>query len=824
MGIPGFFRWLASHYPAVVERVTPGVKQSADFLYLDINALFHTANIKKKGRGKSSSRKLTSALMLSKVFRQMDDAIDLFDPKTLVYITMDGVAPRAKMNEQRVRRYLAVNIKPKLPAIVPPIGIPSSSPASEEIAVANEDAMTIEMADTADGDKDREGTEGNTGFFLPGESVAITPGTKFMQAANEAVRFYVFQRLNGRRKHLQIIFNDSSVPGEGEHKLFQFLKTQRMQNGYNPQLRHVVCGGDADFIMYSLMTHEPHLRILRPGMGRDLDILHVAKLRKHLINDMMPKDTPPMSAIDQDNMIEDFVCISMLLGNDFLPKLQGVGTAVNILMKAYRECYKSMGGFITEKGGTINISRYLVFLQQLGNQTLLRGEKLADLSQIYSLRFNIDPETRAKRANDYMRILCWAFQYYTSNCPSWRHFYPHHFPPSILEIIKNVDPTDFDQKFTTGQPLRPFEQLICVLPPTCDSLVPEPFRDLLTDPNSPLKDFFPNKMQVISEVGILPFIDEKILLESMASRYPKLNPEDQKRNTITGKVQLFAGRLAPSYPTLRTVGNGYTKQMVLTASLGIFGTLTQDDRLQRVIETPIKKWGDINYNTVYNVLYQLPKVSGHVPQRSTSPQRLTSLQRSISPQRSRSTSPQKTINLPRNATYQRPQKPQSDKYGQGTYPEKSQFGPYKGKYQDKSQTGKYTERSQSGSYQSTGKYPQSGSYQSTGKYPQSGSYQSTGKYPDRAQTVKYPERPQSGTFQGAQKTQGTHPVPRKFPHLNTSNRIPPRTPIPSHPIKRPRSPVSSSTPRTSQSNKSFSHLSSLTFDDPANFLEDRNSG
>ncbi|CAG8617833.1 11535_t:CDS:1, partial [Ambispora leptoticha] len=84
-----------------------------------------------------------------------------------------------------------------------------------------------------------------------------------------------------------------------------------------------------------------------------------------------------------------------------------------------------------------------------------------------------------------------------------------------------------------------------------------PFRDLLTDPNSPLKDFFPNKMQFISDVGVLPFIDEKVLLESMALRYPKLSPEDQKRNTITGKVQLFAGRFAPSCPTLRSLGNGY---------------------------------------------------------------------------------------------------------------------------------------------------------------------------------------------------------------------------------------------------------------------------
>ncbi|CAG8560448.1 2796_t:CDS:2 [Ambispora leptoticha] len=189
MGIPGFFRWLASHYLAVVKRVAHGAKQSADLLYLDINALFHTANIKKKG-------------------------------------------------------------------------ISSSLPASEEITVANEDAMTIEVAGTEVVNKDGE---------LPREVQA----------------FFCLVNRSPLRLNLQIIFSDSSLAGEGEHKLFQFLKTQRMQSGYNPQLRHVVCDGDADFIIYSLMTHEPHLRILRPGMGKDLNILHVAKLRKHLINDMM---------------------------------------------------------------------------------------------------------------------------------------------------------------------------------------------------------------------------------------------------------------------------------------------------------------------------------------------------------------------------------------------------------------------------------------------------------------------------------------------------------------------------------------------------------
>ncbi|KAG9299113.1 hypothetical protein G9A89_020426 [Geosiphon pyriformis] len=622
MGIPGFFRWLASHYPQVVERVVPNSRHVTDFLYLDINALFHSANLA-KSKKKGSKRKLTPGRMLAKVFQKMDEAIDLCNPQALVYIAMDGVAPRAKMNEQRVRRYLAVNIKPKNPAIVPPIGIPSSS---QKLAVANEDAITIEVG----GDN-----EDNGGFFLPGESVAITPGTPFMKAANEAIRYYIYQRLNGYRRHMQIIFSDSSVPGEGEHKLFHFLKSQRIQRSYNIESRHIVCGGDADFIMYSLMTHEQNIRILRPGMGTELDILHIQHLRKHLINDMKPKEKVSLTLEEQENIIEDFVCISMLLGNDFLPKLQGLGTAVNVMMRTYRGCFEQMGGYITQKGGKINIGRLITYIFNLGDKTEILGEKLSQISQKHS---KISEEEAVKRANDYVRVLCWAFQYYTRDCPSWRFFYPHHFPPSILELVKHVKSQSVDQNFTADLPMRPFEQLICVLPRSCENFLPDPLRDLISDPKSSLAEFFPDRMQLVSGVGILPFIDEKKLWEAMKPRLPLLNSEDSGRNTIDGKVHFYAGVHSPTHGSLRAMRMNNLEYTQFFPMNKVFGKLINDGPTPSTIVTPIKKWGDLKRNSVVRGLYQLPILpsqSDHVnmankniegvPLRSKTPPRATPL-------------------------------------------------------------------------------------------------------------------------------------------------------------------------------------------------------
>merc|ERR1711998_220060 len=99
------------------------------------------------------------------------------------------------------------------------------------------------------------------------DSNCITPGTEFMYRLSSAFRDWIQMKVNNDPEWqlgCDVIFSGSGVPGEGEHKIMNFIRKMKHDTSYeDSNLRHCLYGLDADLIMLGLVSHERQFTLLR---------------------------------------------------------------------------------------------------------------------------------------------------------------------------------------------------------------------------------------------------------------------------------------------------------------------------------------------------------------------------------------------------------------------------------------------------------------------------------------------------------------------------------------------------------------------------------
>lgn len=354
MGVPALFRWLAKKYPKIVQPVVveslDGIDPEAlleganpngiefDNLYLDMNGIIHPCCNPQNG-----SAPATEAEKMIAIFEYIDYILAMIRPRKLLYLAIDGVAPRAKMNQQRSRRFRAA--KERMAAL-------SDAPSSDDAKESHKAAF---------------------------DSNCITPGTQFMDLVAQSLRFYVAERLGrvSAWRDLKVIVSDASVPGEGEHKIVDYIRRQRLDPSHDPNTQHVIYGLDADLIMLSMATHEPNFYVLREDVfaeerkkwskctdcgqkghpteecpqsnpnlllekEKPFVFLKVSVLREYLNAELFPENLSPQIKLswDLERAIDDWIFLCFFVGNDFLPHMPSLEIregAIDSLVDIYKK-------------------------------------------------------------------------------------------------------------------------------------------------------------------------------------------------------------------------------------------------------------------------------------------------------------------------------------------------------------------------------------------------------------------------------------------------------------------------------------------------------
>ena len=356
MGIPKFAYFLTYRYPLIVKQIKNETDiPPIDNLYLDFNGIIH--NVSHNYFCDASKITSTTNEIYSEICQVINQIVHLVKPKKFLMISIDGVAPRAKMDQQRIRRFRKeLNEKKEK----------ENSKFENEIKNENDNII-----------------------FDPN---AISAGTKFMFHLTYYIKNYILEqkKVNVDWMGIEVLLTGSDVPGEGEHKILEYIRNYKLSDKYHPYTKHCIYGADADLIMLSLISHEYNFVILREDYFKmkkieqkekkekfiekkiEYQLIMISVLREYLELEFGFLEKKLKFKYNFERIIDDFIFLCFFIGNDFLPNLFSFNIekgALNHLFAFYKACLPELQGYLTDKG-RINFKRVLIFFDYLSKYEL----------------------------------------------------------------------------------------------------------------------------------------------------------------------------------------------------------------------------------------------------------------------------------------------------------------------------------------------------------------------------------------------------------------------------------------------------------------------
>jgi len=453
MGIPAYFSYIVKNHVHILKRFSK-YPIAVNHFYLDSNSIIYDVFYKSEGPISDWHDFAT------RICRQIETYIATIRPTDSVFIAFDGVAPFAKIQQQRTRRY-----KSWFLAQVEGKSVPTG-------------ALTTTM---------------------------FTPGTPFMKFLSEFLKGWKWTSPTCSNVRV----STSETPGEGEHKIYQWI---REHPEIHANRNVVVYGLDADLLMLSIFHSEmTNLFVFR----------ETPEFIKSIQADLIPNENYYidiqrlcMSILQEMNCaysgiarVYDYAFFCFLLGNDFLPHFPTINLrnhGIYTLMDIYRNTFGNTERYLIDPvKSTIlwpNVFAFFKAIQPMEEQFFIEEMQRRDKIRVnmstntkeereyvlnaapliyrqdekyispedagWQLRYYkvlFEPETnRTDIVLNYLEGLEWTYLYYTGTTPDWSWYYRYHYPPLFETLIENtkVPKHKWNRK---SKPISGVEQLSFVL-------------------------------------------------------------------------------------------------------------------------------------------------------------------------------------------------------------------------------------------------------------------------------------------------------------------------------------------------------------------------